>query len=119
MSVCISFQVLTQLGGCTNFNRKEIKGSGGQLRSIYPTYSSWGLKRIRLQITDSVCRWLSIQDARMGFHICIVAHLLGIPVLPLCEARLMIMFFLSSLPYIAHVKPVNAAASRASSLRLK
>ena len=119
MSVCMSFQVLTQLQGCTNFSRKEIKESGGQLRSIYPTYSSWGLKRIRLQLMDSVCRWLSVQDARMGFHICIVAHLLGIPVLPLCEARLMIRFLLSSLPYIAHVTPVNAAASRASSSRLK
>ena len=69
MSICMSFQVLTQLGGCTNFSRKEIKGSGGQLRSIYPIYSSWGLKRIRLQITDSVSRWLSVQDARMCLHI--------------------------------------------------
>ena len=25
MSVCMSFQVLTQLGGCTNYSRKEIK----------------------------------------------------------------------------------------------
>ena len=69
--------MFTQLGGCTNFSRKEITGSGGQLRSIYPTYSSWGLKRIRLQITDSVCRWLSIQDARTGFHIYIVGHFSG------------------------------------------
>ena len=29
----------------------------------------------------------------------------------------MIRFLLSSLPYIAHVKPVNAVASRASSSR--
>ena len=29
MSVCMSFQVLTQLQGCTNFSRKEIKESGG------------------------------------------------------------------------------------------
>ncbi|CAN0258360.1 unnamed protein product, partial [Ascophyllum nodosum] len=28
-SLCMSFQVLIQLGGCTNFSRKEIKGSGG------------------------------------------------------------------------------------------
>ena len=28
-----------------------------------------GLKRIRLQITDSVSRWLSVQDARMCLHI--------------------------------------------------
>ena len=68
MSVCMSFQVLTQLRGCTNFSRKEIKGSGGQLRSIYPIYSSWAAEKIRLQITDSVDRWLSVQDAKMGFH---------------------------------------------------
>ena len=55
----------------------------------------------------------------MGFHICIVGYLLGILVLPLFEAHLMIRFSLSYLPYIAHVKPVNAAASRASSSRLK
>ena len=42
MSVCISFQVLTQLGGCTNYSRKEMKGSGGRLRIIHPIYSSWG-----------------------------------------------------------------------------
>ena len=115
----MSFQVLAQLGGCTKFSRKEIKGSGGRLRSIDPIYSSWGVKRIRLQITDDVGKWLSTLDARMGFHICIVGYLLGILVLPLCEARLMIRFPLSSLPYTAHVKPVNAAASRASSSRLK
>ena len=57
----------------------------------------------------------SVQDARMGFHICIVEHLLEILVLLLCEARLMIRFFLSFLLYTVHVKPVNAAASRASS----
>ena len=59
---------------------------------------------IRLQITDSVSRWLSVQDARMGFHIFIVGYLFGIPVLPLCEAHLMIRFFLSSLPYTASRK---------------
>ena len=42
---CISFQVLTQLGGCSNISRKEIKGSGGRLRSIYPIYSSWGAEK--------------------------------------------------------------------------
>ena len=57
MNVCMRFQVLTQLGGCTNFSRKEIKGSGGRrLRSIYPIYRLGGLKRIRLKITDSVGR---------------------------------------------------------------
>ena len=61
----------------------------------------------------------SVQDARMGSHICTEGYLLGIPVLLLCEARLMIRLILSSLPYTAHVKTVNAAASRASSSRLK
>ena len=45
MSVCMSFQVLTQLGGCTNYSRKEMKGSGGRLRIIYPIYSSWGAEK--------------------------------------------------------------------------
>ena len=40
----------------------------------------------------------------MGFHICIVGYLFGIPVLPLCEAHLMIRFFLSSLPCTASRK---------------
>ena len=40
----------------------------------------------------------------MGFHICIVGYLLGILVLPLCEAHLMIRFLLSSLPYTASRK---------------
>ena len=77
MPVCTTFQVLTQLRGCISFSRKERKGLGGQLRSIYPIYSSWGAERIRLQITDSVGRWLSVQDARMGFHICVVGYLSG------------------------------------------
>ena len=41
MPVCKSFQVSKQLGGCTIISRKEIKGAGGQVRSIYPIYSSW------------------------------------------------------------------------------
>ena len=45
MSVCMSFQVLTQLGGGTNYGRKEIIGSGGRLRSFYPIYSSWGAEK--------------------------------------------------------------------------
>ena len=85
MSVCMSFQVLTQLGGCTNFSRKEIKGLGGSYEASIRFTRLGGLKRIRLQITDSVSRWLSVQDARMCLHICIVGHLFGIPVLPLCE----------------------------------
>ena len=97
MSVRMSFQVLTQMGGCTNLSRKERKGTRGQLRSIYSIYSS-GLKRIRLQIMN-ISRWLSVQDARMGFHICIVGYLFGIPVLLVCEAHLMIRLFLSSTLY--------------------
>ena len=73
MPVCMTFQVLTQLGGCTNFSRKERKGLGGQLRSIYPIYSSWGAERIRLQITDSVSRWLSVQDTRIVWDTSITA----------------------------------------------
>ena len=60
MYVCMSFQVLTQLGGCTNFSKKERKGSGGQLRSTYPITRLGGLKRIRLLITDNVTKWLSV-----------------------------------------------------------
>ena len=57
MYVCrMSFQVLTQLGGCTNFSRKEIKGPGGQLRSIYPMYSSWGAETDK----DSKLRIVSV-----------------------------------------------------------
>ena len=73
MSVCMSFQVLTQLGGCTNFSRKEKKKSGRGYEASIRFTRLGGLKRIRLQITDSVGR-LSVQDARMGFHICIVGY---------------------------------------------
>ena len=45
LSVRMSFQVLTQLGGWTNSSRKERNGSGGQLRRIYPIYSSWGAEK--------------------------------------------------------------------------
>ena len=58
MSVCMSFQVLTQLGGCTNHSRKEIKGSGVRLRSIYPIYSSWGAGE------DSKLRIVSVDDCQ-------------------------------------------------------
>ena len=46
-----------------------VNAIGTQLRD--PTTS---LERRRLQITDSVGRWLSVQYARMGFHICIVGY---------------------------------------------
>ena len=45
LCVCMSFQVLTQLRGCTNSSRKERKGSGGLLLSIYPIYSSWRVEK--------------------------------------------------------------------------
>ena len=67
----MSFQVLTQRGGCTNYSRKEMKGSGGRLRIIYPIYSSWDAEKEKTQITDSV---VSVQYDRMGFHICIVGY---------------------------------------------
>ena len=71
MSVCMSFQVLTQLGGCTNYSRKEMKGSGSGYESSIRFTRFGGLKRRRLQITDSV---VSVQDAMIGFHICIVGY---------------------------------------------
>ena len=54
MSVCVSFQVLTQLGGCTNPSRKERKGSGarGNYKASIRFTRRGGLKRIRLQIAD-------------------------------------------------------------------
>ena len=53
LCVCMCFEVLKQLGGCTNSSRiKEIKGSWERLRRIYLIYSSWGAERIRLQIAD-------------------------------------------------------------------
>ena len=58
---------------------------------------------MRLELTDS-SKWLSVQDARMGFHICIVGYLFEIPALLLCEAHLMIRFVLSPLPYTASRK---------------
>ena len=59
MSVCMSFQVLTQLGGCTKFSRKKIKDQGDGYEASIRFTRLGGLKRIRLQITDSVGRWLS------------------------------------------------------------
>ena len=73
MSVCMSFQVLTQLGGCTNHSRKEIEGSGGRLRSIYPIYSYWGDSKLRIVSVDDcqhrMLKWVSIftlWDTRSG-----------------------------------------------------
>ena len=108
----MSFQVLTQLGGCTNSSRKKIKGSGGSYETSIRFTRLGRLKRTRLQITDSVSRWLSVQDARMGFHICIVGYLFGIPVLLLWEDHLMIRFFLSSTLYTASRKACHGCCKQ-------
>ena len=60
----------------------------------------------------------------MGFHICIVGYVFGMPVSHCSgELHLMIRFLFvlnptPTNPTLLHVKPVNAAASRASSFRL-
>ena len=59
----------------------------------------------------------------MGFHICIVGYLFKIPVLLFWELHLMISFLfilipISTNPTLLYVKPINAAASRASSSHL-
>ena len=56
----------------------------------------------------------------MGFHIRMVGYLFGIPVLLLWKAapnsvQVVVVFY----PILLHIKPINAAASRASSSRLK
>ena len=68
-------------------------------------------------------RSLSRQDARIGFHICNVGYVFGMPVLLFGEAppNDRIIFVLNSTstnPTLLYIKPVNAAASRSSSLRL-
>ena len=55
----------------------------------------------------------------MGFHICIVGYLFGISVLLLWEAPPNDQVLFVLYPILLHVKPVNAASSRASSSRLK
>ena len=76
------------------FVERKEKDQGGSYEVSVRFTRLGGLKRIRLQITDSVSRWLSVQDARIGFHIYIVGYLFGIPLLLLlCEAHLMIRFF--------------------------
>ena len=108
----MSFQVLTQLGDCINSSRKEIKGSGGSYETSIRFTRLGGLKRTRLQITDRASRWLSVQDARMGFHICIVGYLFGIPVLLLWEAHLMIRFLLPSTLYTASRKACHGCCKQ-------
>ena len=73
--------------------RKE-KDQGGIYEASIRFTRLGGLKRIRCQIADSVSRWLSEQDARMGCYFCVVGYLFGIPVLLLCVAHLMIRFSL-------------------------
>ena len=64
--------------------RKENNQGGSYEASIRFTRLG-GLKRIRLQIADS--RSLSSgQDARMGFHICSVGYMFGIPIILFWEA---------------------------------
>ena len=57
-----------------------------QLQSIYPIYSYWGAENIRLQLADRSVDRCHQQDARMGFHICIVGYVFGIPVSLLLRA---------------------------------
>ena len=52
----------------------EATKDEGTFEGIYAQLTKGFLKRIGLQITDSVGRLLSVQDARMGFHICIVGY---------------------------------------------
>ena len=59
MSVCMSFQVLTQLGSCTKFSRKEKKRIRGAVTKHVFYLLFGGLERIKIQITDDVGRWLS------------------------------------------------------------
>ena len=47
---CMSFQVLTQLRGCTNFRRRKDKDQGGSYEASVRLTRLGGLKRIRLQI---------------------------------------------------------------------
>ena len=59
----------------------------------------------------------------MGFHICNVGYMFGLPVLLFWEAppNGQVIFVLNSTstnPILLHLKHVNAAASRASSSRL-
>lgn len=82
MYVCVSFHVLTQLGGCMNFSKNERTDQGGSKEASIRFTRLGGLKRVRLQIID---RLLSVHDTRMGFHICIVGYLYGIPVLLLSD----------------------------------
>ena len=66
-----------------------------------------------------ISRSLSQQDASVGFHICIVGYVFKIPVSLFWKPHLMIRLFLSSTqdstnnPKLIHIKPVNAAASKA------
>ena len=73
--VCV-FQVLTQLGGCTNSSKKERKDQGGNYEASSRFTRLGGMK----SISGYISRSLSGQDARMGFHMCIVRYVFGIPV---------------------------------------
>ena len=73
-------QPLTVWNGLTNSSRKERKDQGGNYEACIRFSCLGGLKRIRLQIADRSVDRCQGQDARMGFHICIVGYVFGIPV---------------------------------------
>ena len=50
MYVCVSFHVLTQLGGCMNFSKNERTDQGGSKEASIRFTRLGGLKRVRLQI---------------------------------------------------------------------
>ena len=114
----MSFQVLTQLGGYTNFSRKERKDQESSYEAPIRFTRLGGLKRIRLQIAyrsvdrcqDRMRGWVSIfglWDTCSGYHYS-------------CSGKphpIQVIFVLYLI--LLHMKPANAAASRASSSRLK
>ena len=62
--------------GMVNVCSKKCRTEGcgkqpsyGMTGTTTAEYCTRHVKRIKLQITDSVGIWLSVQDARMGFHI--------------------------------------------------
>ena len=57
---CMSFQVLTQLRGCTNFRRRKYKDQGGSYEASVRLTRLGGLKRIRLQIAYRSVDWAQV-----------------------------------------------------------
>ena len=83
MYVCVSFHVLTQLGGCMDFSKNERTDQGGSKEASIRFTRLGGLKRVKTP---------NCVDARMGFHICIVGYLYGISVLLLWDTASNIRF---------------------------